>query len=84
MLQKTVDTEVKAKLTNLVRVAVERAETLKGIKTEDTGVMKSLAKLPSVPESNFPDTEQSIESEQPVNTPSTAAPGSKYILKIKR
>lgn len=73
MLQKTADTEVKAKLTNLVRVAVERAETLKGIKTtEDNGVMKSLAKLPSVPESNFPDTEQSVQSEQPLNTPSTA------------
>lgn len=45
--------------------------------------MKSLAKLPSVPESNFPDTEQPIESEQPVNA-STAAPGTKYILKTKR
>lgn len=72
-------------MTNLVRVAVERAETLKGIKTtEDSGVMKSLAKLPSVPESNFPEsTKQSIESQQPVNT-STAAPGSKYILKLKK
>ena len=38
--------------------------------------MKSLAKLPSVPESSFPDTEQSIQSQQPVNAPS-AAPGSK-------
>lgn len=44
--------------------------------------MKSLAKLPSVPESSFPDTEQSIQSEQPVNTPSVA-PGSKYNLKTK-
>lgn len=70
---KTVDPEVKAKLTNLVRVAVERAEDLKGIKTtEDNGVMKSLAKLPSVPESSFPDTEQPIHSEQPVNAPSIA------------
>jgi len=45
---------------------------LKGIKTKDNGIMKSLAKLPSVPESSFPDTEQSIQSQQPVN-----APGSK-------
>jgi len=51
---------------------------LKGIKTtEDNGVMKSLAKLPSVPESGFPDTERSIESEQPVNASSTI-PGNKY------
>lgn len=51
---------------------------MKGIKTtEDNGVMKSLAKLPSVPESSFPDTEQPVESEQPVNASSTA-PGSKY------
>lgn len=80
ILQKTVDAEVKAKLKNLVRVAVERAETLKGIKTEDNDVMKHLAKLPSVPETNFPDIEQSIQSEQPV-TASSTAPGNKYILK---
>ncbi|GAB1864293.1 Calpain-7 [Camponotus japonicus] len=68
---KTVDTDVKAKLTNLVRVAVERAESLKGIKaTEDNSVMKSLAELPSVPETNFPNIEQSIQPEQPVNEPS--------------
>lgn len=66
------------KLTNLVKLAVERAESLKGIRTTvDNGVMKSLAKLPSVPESSFPDTEPSIQSEQPVNASSTA-PGSKY------
>lgn len=70
---KPADAEVKAKITNLVRVAVERAESLKGIKsTEDNGVMQSLAKLPSVPESSFPDTEQPIQSEQPVNAASTA------------
>lgn len=64
-------------MTNLIRVAVERAESLKGIKTTaDNGIMKSLAKLPSVPESSFPDTEQSIQSQQPVNA-SSAAPGSK-------
>ncbi|XP_026826623.1 calpain-7 isoform X2 [Ooceraea biroi] len=69
---KTNDTDVKAKLTNLVRVAVERAESLKGIKTtEDESIMKSLARLPSVPETSLPDTEQSVEEEQPVNAPST-------------
>lgn len=74
ILQKTVDTNVKAKLTNLVRVAVERAESLKGIKSiEDNSVIKSLAKLPSVPETNFPSTEQSIQPGQPINTPSTAS-----------
>lgn len=75
---------MKAKLTNLVRVAIERAEALKGIKTvNDDSVMKSLAKLPSVPETNFPDTnDKPVESEQPVNTssPSTpTAPSGKYI-----
>lgn len=80
ILQKTIDTDVKAKLTNLVRVAVERAESLKGIKTtEDNSVMKSLAKLPSVPETNFPNIEQSTQSEIPVNT-STTAPGNVNIL----
>lgn len=75
ILQKTIDTDVKAKLTNLVRVAVERAESLKGIKaTKDNSVMKSLAELPSVPETNFPNIEQPIQSEQPVNEPS-ATPG---------
>ncbi|KYQ58641.1 Calpain-7 [Trachymyrmex zeteki] len=77
---KTADTEVKAKLTNLIRVAVERAESLKGIKTTaDNGIMKSLAKLPSVPESSFPDTEQSIQSQQPVNA-SSAAPDARSLF----
>ncbi|XP_067205800.1 calpain-7-like isoform X2 [Linepithema humile] len=42
--------------------------------------MKSLAKLPSVPETNFPDIDDTpIESEQPVNAPSTptAAPSAR-------
>lgn len=73
-MQKTIDTDVKAKLTNLVRVAVERAESLKGIKAiEDNSVMKSLAKLPSVPETNFPNIEQSIQPEQSVNESSVAS-----------
>jgi hypothetical protein len=60
---------------------------LKGIKgnknVEDDSVMKSLAKLPSVPETNFPDTDDKpIESEQPVNTPSASTtPSGKYIEK---
>ncbi|XP_014469420.1 PREDICTED: calpain-7-like [Dinoponera quadriceps] len=55
---KTSDAELKAKLTDLVRVAVERAESLKGIKSpvEDDKVITSLAKLPPVPETSFPDT----------------------------
>lgn len=86
ILQKTVNTEVKTKLTNLVRVAIERAEALKGIKVvEDDSVMKSLAKLPSVPETNFPDTDDKpVESEQPVNTTPTSTPtasSGKYIWK---
>jgi len=55
---------------------------LKGIKVvEDDSVMKSLAKLPSVPETNFPDTDDKlIESEQPVNTLSApTTPSGKYI-----
>ncbi|RLU21614.1 hypothetical protein DMN91_005987 [Ooceraea biroi] len=79
---KTNDTDVKAKLTNLVRVAVERAESLKGIKTtEDESIMKSLARLPSVPETSLPDTEQSVEEEQPVNAPSTT-PGFIYVIML--
>jgi len=75
-LQKTSDADLKAKLTNLVRVAVERAESLKGIddgkwKAKDESVIESLAKLPSVPESSFSNIEQSVEEEQPVNQPST-------------
>lgn len=69
--QKTNDAEVKAKLTDLVRVAVERAESLKGIKSPiDDSVITSLAKLPPVPETNFPDTIP------PVNA--SATPTSKY------
>jgi hypothetical protein len=77
--QKTNDADIKAKLTNLVRVAVERAESLKGIldATEDESVIESLAKLPSVPEGSFPNTEQSLEEEQPVNQASTV-PGFTY------
>ncbi|XP_029166810.1 calpain-7-like isoform X1 [Nylanderia fulva] len=78
---KTVDADVKAKLTNLVRVAVERAESLKGIKaTEDNSIMKSLAKLPSVPETNFPSIEQPIQPEQPVNTSTTPVRNAKPSL----
>lgn len=84
-MQKTVDTDVKAKLTNLVRVAVERAESLKGIKTtNDNSVMKSLAELPSVPETNFPNTEQSIQLEQSVNVPSVAPGNINNILQRQK
>ncbi|XP_020286163.1 calpain-7-like [Pseudomyrmex gracilis] len=77
---KTLDTKVKEKLMTLVKVAVERAEELKGVKTTgvkttDDSVIKSLSKLPSVPEGNLPDIDhsdtyqsKSVESEQLGNT----------------
>lgn len=79
----------------LVKVAVERAEELKGVKTtgvkttgvkttEDDNIIKSLSKLPSVPEGNLPDIEQSdtyqsksVESEQPGNITPSPTSGNK-------
>lgn len=66
ILQKSIDPEEKAKLTNLARGAVERAESLKGIRTVEDDVLTKLAKLPSVPETNFPDTISSVN--EPLST----------------
>lgn len=76
LLQKTTDAKIKAKLTNLVRVAVERAEVLKAIKTtKDDSIVTSLANLPSIPETNLPDTTL------PINPPATVPTTSKCIIK---
>ncbi|CAL7935433.1 unnamed protein product [Xylocopa violacea] len=51
---KTNDSEVKAKLTDLIKQALDRAESLKGLKTVDNNdILKTLSKLPSVPETNL-------------------------------
>lgn len=53
---KTTDANVKAKLTALVRGALDRAEALKGIqKGETDDIVSTLSKLPPVPETNLPD-----------------------------
>lgn len=82
----------------LVKVAVERAEELKGVKTTgvkttDDSVIKSLSKLPSVPEGNLPDIDhsdtyqsKSVESEQLGNTTPSSTSGNKQVkcvIKIK-
>lgn len=52
--QETSDAEVKAKLKSLVTLAVDRAESLKGLKPIDNqDILKSLSKLPPVPETNL-------------------------------
>ncbi|XP_054012473.1 calpain-7-like [Hylaeus anthracinus] len=50
---KSTDSEMKGKVTALVRLALDRAETLKGFKKEDTNIIKSLSQLPPVPETNL-------------------------------
>ncbi|XP_033331848.2 calpain-7 [Megalopta genalis] len=51
---KTTDPEVKGKLTALVRLALDRAESLKGVKIVDSNdILKSLSKLPPVPETSL-------------------------------
>ncbi|XP_015603072.1 calpain-7 isoform X2 [Cephus cinctus] len=62
---KTSDPEVKAKLTNLIRHAVERAESLKGIKSpQATNNVKlnDIPNLPSVPETSLPSPTISVQS----------------------
>ncbi|XP_033225588.1 calpain-7-like [Belonocnema kinseyi] len=63
---KTTDVEIKAKLTNLVRLAIDRAEAIKGVKRiypETT-----IPNLPSVPETALPD------EATPVNTVTVSTP----------
>ncbi|XP_012140109.1 calpain-7 [Megachile rotundata] len=51
---KTTDTELKGKITALVRLALDRAESLKGLKTDDNfDIIEKLSKLPPVPETNL-------------------------------
>lgn len=51
---KTTDPEVKEKLTVLIRLAIDRAESLKGLKTgESSDIIETLSKLPPVPETNL-------------------------------
>lgn len=46
---------MKAKLTDLIKLALDRAENLKGVKS--TPPEDVIPNLPAVPESSFPDTE---------------------------
>ncbi|KAG7189662.1 hypothetical protein KM043_017338 [Ampulex compressa] len=60
---KSADSDVKSKITSLVRLALDRAESLKGIKTvKDNDIATTLAQLPPVPETNLPDTETPLNS----------------------
>ena len=62
---------MKAKLTSLVRLAVDRAEALKGVKT--TKPETAIPNLPSVPETALPDEATCVNT-----TPST--PGRFFLL----
>lgn len=45
---------MKAKVTALIRLALDRAESLKGLKREETNdIIKTLSQLPPVPETNL-------------------------------
>ena len=51
---KTTDPEIKEKLMALIRVALDRAECLKGLKAEENNdIIETLSKLPPVPETNL-------------------------------
>lgn len=60
-LQKIIDTEAKIKLTDLIKLALDRAESLKGLKSIDNNdILKTLSKLPSVPETSLDEDEEKI------------------------
>ncbi|XP_058794172.1 calpain-7-like [Phymastichus coffea] len=64
----------KTKITNLVRHALDRAESLKGIKKNEVETV--IPNLPSVPETELPIDDESIENEPneppPINTTATS------------
>ncbi|KAK9306776.1 hypothetical protein QLX08_002670 [Tetragonisca angustula] len=60
---KTSDTQTKVKLTALIKLALDRAESLKGLRTIDTNdIFKTLSKLPPVPETNLDEDIDEISS----------------------
>lgn len=60
-LQKIIDAEAKIKLTDLIKLALDRAESLKGLKSIDNNdILKTLSKLPSVPETSLDEDEEKI------------------------
>lgn len=60
-LQKIIDVEAKIKLTDLIKLALDRAESLKGLKSIDNNdILKTLSKLPSVPETSLDEDEEKI------------------------
>ncbi|XP_076649374.1 calpain-7 isoform X2 [Halictus rubicundus] len=66
---KTTDSEVKGKLTALIRLALDRAESLKGIKIDDNkDIFRTLSQLPAVPETSLDD---DVNTVLPVTTTST-------------
>ncbi|KZC04878.1 PREDICTED: calpain-7-like [Dufourea novaeangliae] len=67
---KTTDATVKGKLTALVRLALDRAESLKDLKVESNNdILKKLSQLPPVPETNL---DVDIETVSPASTTSTS------------
>ncbi|XP_043248289.1 calpain-7-like [Colletes gigas] len=51
---KTTDSETKTKVTTLVRLALDRAESLKGLKKEEiNNIIETLSQLPPVPETDL-------------------------------
>ncbi|XP_031826247.1 calpain-7 [Nomia melanderi] len=67
---KTTDSDVKGKLTALVRLALDRAESLKGLKLNNNDILKTLSQLPPVPETNL-DVDGDVEADVDVATTST-------------
>ncbi|XP_029035260.1 calpain-7-like [Osmia bicornis bicornis] len=60
---KTTDSEAKGKLTALVRLALDRAESLKGVKKqENVDIFETLSKLPPVPETSLDEDVDKIPS----------------------
>ncbi|KAG6797685.1 calpain-7 [Apis mellifera caucasica] len=58
---KIIDAEAKIKLTDLIKLALDRAESLKGLKSIDNNdILKTLSKLPSVPETSLDEDEEKI------------------------
>lgn len=67
---KITDIEAKAKLTALIKLALDRAESLKGLKTVNSNdILKTLSKLPPVPETSL---DEDIDKTSCTTTTTTA------------
>ncbi|CAK9829118.1 Capn7 [Anthophora retusa] len=72
---KTTDAELKARLTDIIRLALDRAESLKGLKTTDDNEI--ISKLPIVPETSLDE-----DAEKSITTTAKSANAEKVQLSI--